>query len=148
MSRVEGLIIKALSGYYYVETADGVVTCRARGKFRLDGTSPLVGDRVALELTGDGGGSVREILPRRTVFCRPDRGGHADGFARTLRVQPLVANMNYVFIITSLSHDFSLGRIARYASIAVSGGAMPVAVLTIADLCPNPAEMEEKVASI
>ena len=71
MSRVEGLIIKALSGYYYVETADGVVTCRARGKFRLDGTSPLVGDRVALELTGDGGGSVREILPRRNRFVRP-----------------------------------------------------------------------------
>ena len=67
----EGRIVKALSGYYYVQTETGLVTCRARGKFRLDGTSPLVGDRVALELSGDGTGSVREILPRRNWFVRP-----------------------------------------------------------------------------
>ncbi len=67
----EGRIVKALSGYYYVQTETGLVTCRARGKFRLDGTSPLVGDRVALELSADGTGSVREILPRRNWFVRP-----------------------------------------------------------------------------
>ena len=44
----EGRIVKALSGYYYVDTAEGLITCRARGKFRLDGTSPLVGDYVRL----------------------------------------------------------------------------------------------------
>ena len=42
----EGIIVKALSGFYYVRTAEGLLECKARGRFRLDGTSPLVGDRV------------------------------------------------------------------------------------------------------
>ena len=71
MSVKEGRIVKALSGYYYVETPEGVITCRARGRFRLDGTSPLVGDRVTLEASSDGTGSVREIMPRRNAFVRP-----------------------------------------------------------------------------
>ena len=44
-----GTIVKALSGFYYVDCGDEVVTCRARGKFRHAGTSPLVGDRVEVE---------------------------------------------------------------------------------------------------
>ena len=71
MSVTEGRIVKALSGYYYVETADGLVTCRARGKLRLDGASPLVGDRVTVSLQPDGTGSVKELLPRRNAFVRP-----------------------------------------------------------------------------
>ena len=71
MSTTEGRITKALSGYYYVQTSERVVTCRARGKFRLDGTTPLVGDRVRLDVAEDGTGSVREILPRRNYFIRP-----------------------------------------------------------------------------
>ena len=42
----EGLILKALSGFYYVETEGGLLECRARGKLRLGEISPLVGDRV------------------------------------------------------------------------------------------------------
>ena len=67
----EGRIVKALSGYYYVQTEERLVTCRARGKFRLDGTSPLVGDRVRLEVSDDGSGSIRQVLPRRNYFLRP-----------------------------------------------------------------------------
>ena len=68
---VQGVIVKALSGFYYVQTAESVITCRARGKFRMDGSSPLVGDRVEVEPSGDGTGSVRSILPRRNFFIRP-----------------------------------------------------------------------------
>ncbi len=72
MGRIEGRIVKSLSGYYYVQPENGeLITCRARGKFRLDGTSPLVGDRVLVDLSHDGTGSVREILPRRNWFIRP-----------------------------------------------------------------------------
>ena len=42
----EGRIVKALSGFYYVDTDGVLLECKARGRFRLDGTSPLVGDRV------------------------------------------------------------------------------------------------------
>ncbi|MBQ2895931.1 MAG: ribosome small subunit-dependent GTPase A [Oscillospiraceae bacterium] len=67
----EGIITKALSGYYYVQDGDRLVTCRARGKLRLGQSSPLVGDRVRYEPTPEGGGYVLEILPRRNWFVRP-----------------------------------------------------------------------------
>jgi ribosome biogenesis GTPase len=67
----EGIITKALSGFYYVNCGDETIQCRARGKFRLDGTSPLVGDRVELDLTEPGCGYLQKVLPRRNFFIRP-----------------------------------------------------------------------------
>lgn len=67
----EGIIIKALSGFYYVETPEGVISCKARGKFRLDGTSPLVGDRVCLTSEKDGSGRIDKVLERKNFFIRP-----------------------------------------------------------------------------
>lgn len=67
----EGVIIKALSGFYYVRTEDKTVECRARGRFRLDGSSPLVGDRVEISLDAQGRGRVDRILPRKNFFVRP-----------------------------------------------------------------------------
>ena len=66
----EGRIIKALSGFYYVQTQSGVVECRARGRFRKEGTSPLVGDRVSI-VREQGKGTVDAILPRRNALIRP-----------------------------------------------------------------------------
>lgn len=68
---LEGIIIKALSGFYYVQTAEGVVACKARGKFRLDGTSPLVGDRVSLVRDKNGSGRIDAVAERRNFFIRP-----------------------------------------------------------------------------
>ena len=62
----KGKIIKALSGFYYVRWDGGVAECRARGKFRKDGVSPMVGDDVCIE-----NGAVTQILPRRNYFIRP-----------------------------------------------------------------------------
>ena len=67
----EGRIQKALSGCYYVDTGTEVLTCRARGKFRKDGISPLVGDRVEVRELGNGEGFVEAILPRKNAFTRP-----------------------------------------------------------------------------
>ena len=69
MSR--GRIRKALSGFYYVDVDGRTVTCRARGKFRQEGRSPLVGDWVEVKETGEGEGMVWEIEPRRSAFDRP-----------------------------------------------------------------------------
>jgi ribosome biogenesis GTPase len=66
-----GRIQKALSGFYYVNTGTEVLTCRARGKFRKTGQSPLVGDWVEVRELGGGEGFVEEILPRRNAFARP-----------------------------------------------------------------------------
>ena len=67
----EGRIQKALSGFYYVDTGSEILTCRARGKFRKDGLSPLVGDRVEVRELGNGEGFVEAILPRKNAFARP-----------------------------------------------------------------------------
>ena len=68
---MEGIIYKALSGFYYVDCGGEMVTCRARGKFRHEKVKPLVGDRVEVESQGDGTGTVSAILPRRNEFQRP-----------------------------------------------------------------------------
>ena len=68
---IEGIIIKALSGFFYVQTADGIVACKARGKFRLDGTSPLVGDRVHLSTDKEGSGRIDAVCERKNFFIRP-----------------------------------------------------------------------------
>ena len=67
----EGIIIKALSGFYTVRTPEGDITCKARGKFRLDGTSPLVGDKVSCALEKNRSGRIEQVLPRRNWFVRP-----------------------------------------------------------------------------
>ena len=67
-----GRIQKALSGFYYVADENGTVTmCRARGKFRKDGVSPLVGDIVDYTILSESQGVVDTIHPRRNAFVRP-----------------------------------------------------------------------------
>lgn len=67
----EGIIMKALSGFYYVQTDGRLLACKARGRFRLDGTSPLVGDRVLCSRESDGSGRIDRVLERRNWFIRP-----------------------------------------------------------------------------
>lgn len=68
---MEGTIMKALSGFYYVDLAGETVTCRGRGKLRHQKVSPLVGDRVEITLNEDGTGAVETVLPRRNQLKRP-----------------------------------------------------------------------------
>ena len=67
----DGVIVKALSGFYYVETEGKLLECKARGKFRREGISPLVGDDVEFCEVPGGEGRIDEILPRRNSFDRP-----------------------------------------------------------------------------
>jgi len=67
----KGIIIKALSGFYYVKTESGILECKARGRFRLDGTSPLVGDKVQCSVDSNGKGRIDKVEERRNWFVRP-----------------------------------------------------------------------------
>ena len=67
----DGIIIRAMSGFYYVRCGDTTVVCRARGRFRRDGETPLVGDHVTVETAADNTGTVSGILERRNAFARP-----------------------------------------------------------------------------
>ena len=70
MKTQTGRIIRSLSGFYDVQTPEGIVTCRGRGSLRRSGESPLTGDLV--EITEEKGkGMVEKILPRKNSFVRP-----------------------------------------------------------------------------
>ena len=100
----EGRIQKALSGFYYVDTGREVLTCRARGKFRKEGLSPLVGDRVEVRELGSGEGFVESILPRKNAFARP-----------------AVANIDQLVVIASgaipRTDPFLIDRVAAIAAL-------------------------------
>jgi len=67
----KGRIIKGIGGFYYVDTANGIVECRARGKFRKMGIKPMVGDLAELTLQDEKHGYLQEILPRKNFLIRP-----------------------------------------------------------------------------
>ena len=67
----EGVIVKGIAGFYYVDTGDGVRQSKARGIFRKKGKTPLVGDRVTVEIRDDGDAWITEIARRRNAFIRP-----------------------------------------------------------------------------
>lgn len=79
-----GLICKAISGFYYVSVQDVLYECHARGSFRKDGFSPLVGDIVDFASDGAGKGVIERIHPRKNHLIRP-----------------AVANLDKLFIISS-----------------------------------------------
>ena len=58
-----GTIVKGIGGFYYIDNADGIVECKARGHFRSKNMSPAVGDKVYISLNDDGTGNIDEILP-------------------------------------------------------------------------------------
>ncbi|MBQ6839368.1 MAG: ribosome small subunit-dependent GTPase A [Oscillospiraceae bacterium] len=68
--RQEGRILNSISGFYNVQTPEGVITCRGRGSLRKGGESPLTGDLVQITVE-HGKGMVERILPRRNRFIRP-----------------------------------------------------------------------------
>lgn len=67
---IKGRIMKALSGFYYVQTDSELVECKARGRFRKEKITPLVGDWVEITVE-HGKGMLENILPRRNCFVRP-----------------------------------------------------------------------------
>lgn len=113
----EPYIVRGVGGFYYVQTGDGVVECRARGIFRKRRITPVAGDAVRLETEG-GAPVIAEILPRKNVFVRPP-----------------VANVDQLFIVASTVQPVpSTLVIDKLSAIAVDRGAQPVLLITKTDL--------------
>ena len=70
MDKKTGRIIRSLSGFYDVQTPDGIITCRGRGVLRKKGDTPLTGDMVEITVE-KGRGMVERVLPRKNSFVRP-----------------------------------------------------------------------------
>ena len=65
-----GRIVRSLSGFYDVQTSEGIITCRGRGSLRRQGDSPLTGD-IAEISAEQGKGMIEKLLPRKNRFIRP-----------------------------------------------------------------------------
>jgi len=68
---LNGIVIKTYNSFYYVQTAENVVSCKLRGRFKKERFSLLVGDQVEYEMAGSGKGMIESILPRRSMLRRP-----------------------------------------------------------------------------
>lgn len=121
MSMETGIILKALSGFYYVAHQGRLLPCRARGKFRHAGLTPLVGDRVEYLPLEDGSGMIDAILPRQNQFQRP-----------------AVANIDLMVVVASgatpVTDPFLIDRVV---SLAESRGVEPVVCVNKCDLDPG-----------
>ncbi len=67
----EGIILKGIGGFYYVDTPQGLIECKARGKFRISSGKPMIGDRVQIEIQEDGTGYMMKIEERKNSLIRP-----------------------------------------------------------------------------
>ena len=115
-----------LKGHFYEEDAEKL---------------PVVGDYVTFLHNSQGDSLILSICERKSFLQRPDQ-------AKTAVMQYMVANVDYLFIVTSLNEDYSYNRIARYVSIACQGGAIPVVILTKSDLCSNVGRYVREVEQI
>lgn len=107
-----------MAGYYFVQTDSGLVTCRARGRLRLDDIKPIVGDKVLLELLTPDTGVLVEILPRRNYLERP-----------------LVANVDQMLVMGAAAEPApNLALIDRLLVTAESLGLQAVVGINKSDL--------------
>lgn len=112
------IIMKSTAGFYYVRTPSGeTVECRARGVFRKEKISPLVGDRVTVDAQ-NGKGTVTDILERKNFLARPP-----------------VANIDRLVIVSSvIQPQPNLFIIDRLTALAADKGIEPVVVFSKCDL--------------
>jgi len=121
-----GVIVKALSGYYYVQPQDdrspsSTVQCRARGVFKKKGLTPLVGDEVFYVLTENGEGTVTELLPRSTELIRPP-----------------VANVDLAVLVFSVVEpSLNLQLLDKFLVHIEHAGIKPLLVLSKQDFASN-----------
>lgn len=91
---------------------------------------PTVGDYVTVKEIENGDGQILHTVPRSSFFAR-----RASGTA--VREQAIAANFDYVLILQSMNQNFNLRRLERYLALAWQSGAIPVIVLTKADLAED-----------
>lgn len=109
---------------------------------------PVVGDYVTFEYNPLGDSVILSVCERTNILRRPDQSGHAAGYVKTMMEQSMVANFDYVFIVTSLNGNYNYNRIARYVSLTLQADAVPVVILTKSDMCDNPGRYVREVEDL
>lgn len=146
---VPGRILGEERGQYVVATGAGEGPASPSGRLRhdtvLDPTAawPAVGDWVALDPHPDGidGAAaigsddahrlIQRVITRRTAVIRRSPGD------RRMPSQVLAANVDVVFVVTSVNAEFNVRRLERYVTVAWESGAVPVVLLSKSDLADD-----------
>ena len=117
--KIDGIIIKGIGGFYYVEAADGIIyECKARGVFRKEKITPLAGDKVEISVDENNKNSIDKIYERRNMFKRPP-----------------IANVDKLVIVSSVCDPRpNLLIIDRLSAVAVYKNVETIIVFTKNDL--------------
>lgn len=119
MINTEGIILKSTGGFYYVEAAESVYECKARGIFRKKNNSPRVGDKVKITVPdGEGYCSIDEILPRKNSLRRP----------------PLANIDILVIVVSTVEPSPNYLVIDKMTAAAVDNDIEPVIVISKSDI--------------
>src|SRR5262245_337903 len=130
-----GRVAVEYNQFYRVYTAQGEILAEIAGRLRHETASraalPAVGDWVALRVVeSENKAVIHAVLPRRSKFMRKTKGSRTEE-------QVVGANIDTLFLVTSLNQDFNPRRIERYLAVAWESGASPVILLTKTDLCDD-----------
>lgn len=116
--KLEGLITKGIGGFYYVETAEGLFECKAKGKFRKQKLSPLAGDKVTISVNEAAENTIDEIHERKNSLIRPP-----------------VANIDILVIVVSTCEPYPNALVIdKMTVLAEKNNIEPVIVITKNDL--------------
>lgn len=130
-----GRICNVQKSSYTIQFWEKQLPAKLKGNFYKGNQKfPVVGDYVTFEYNPNGDARILELCERRSILRRPFPKDHA---MKKAQEQEMAANVDVVFIVTSLNHDFNSNRVLRYATMAKQGGTEPVVILTKADLCEN-----------
>jgi ribosome biogenesis GTPase len=133
------LIVKAQSGFFFVETGQGLVVCQLRGKLkrgRATGDIAAIGDHVQVTMSTDGSGAIEEIEERRRVLVR------LDPRPRGIYQQILLANPDQaVFVFACANPNPKLRMLDRFLVVAEKQKVPPIIVANKTDLVDNAEEI-------
>ncbi|MBS7388842.1 MAG: ribosome small subunit-dependent GTPase A [Oscillospiraceae bacterium] len=118
MKTLNGTIIKGIGGFYYVEAADEIYECKARGVFRKEKLSPLVGDKVTISINENAENTIDEIMPRKNALTRP----------------PVVNIDNLIIVVSTVEPKPSTLVIDKLITVAEHKNIEPIIVITKSDL--------------
>jgi len=132
----QGLIIKAQSGFFWVETGEGIIICQLRGKLKhgkATGDLAALGDHVTITTLPDGSGAIENVKKRKQALVRLDPRPQGE------YQQILLANADQaVFVFACANPDPKLKMLDRFLVIAEKQKIPVVIVANKIDLVENP----------
>ena len=130
---MKGKIIKGIGGFYYVKTEEGLIECKARGKFRHKDMKPIVGDDVEV-LIENGKGTIEEIYDRSSQLIRP-----------------VVSNVTQAFVVFAMKNpDINFDLLNRFLMLCEYNNIKSIVCLNKMDLVSEEErnDIKEKINSI